>query len=117
MQSSNAIVLNESVLSMYLTVSILNFYLPLTSRPMKRRTLSQRPIIFTSFIRFKLFDSTKELENYPIPIVLVCELRDITRPGPSPCQISLTSVARSEVFRINWVMYSWQILENPNLLK
>ena len=30
----------------HLTACILNLYLPLTSRPMKRRTLSQRPIIF-----------------------------------------------------------------------
>ena len=28
----------------HLTARILNFYHPLTSRPMKRRTLSQRPI-------------------------------------------------------------------------
>ena len=33
----------------HLTAFILDFYLPLTSRPMKRRTLSQRPIIWELF--------------------------------------------------------------------
>ena len=32
----------------HLTASILNLYLPLTSQPMKRRTLSQRPILTLS---------------------------------------------------------------------
>ena len=49
------------------------------------------------------------LENYPIPIAFVWVVRHYPVGTPVLVELFFITVTRFEIFRINWVMFSWQM--------
>ena len=50
------------------------------------------------------------LENYPIPIAFVWVVRHYPVGTPVLVELFFITVTRFEFFRVNWVMFSWQMV-------
>ena len=82
------------------------------------KTLPTRKKLFSNYFRLPFHDFNffeLNLENYPIPIAFVWVVWHYPVGTPVLAKLFFITVTRFEFFRINWVMFWWQMVYHASL--
>ena len=80
---------------------------------MRHKNISYPKIFYpndfqTTVTRFELFQIN--FKNLPDTYCICVRCEALPAKDPCPCRIILITFTQFEVIRINWVMFSWQIV-------